>query len=168
MSLPRLRMDSWIISDSHFGHDNIRKHYERPANHDFIIYDNWKKMVGSKDIILHLGDLTVWYGMKQSIWESACADLPGRKWMIKGNHDNRSDEFYEELGFRIVPPFTAKIGIFRIHFSHYPVDEKTDDFDFNFHGHIHNNVKDAKQMEWHRNVSIETMNYRPIEIGDVL
>jgi calcineurin-like phosphoesterase family protein len=168
MSLPRLRMNSYIISDTHLGHDNIRKHCERPENHDFVIYDNWKKIVGPRDIILHLGDLTVWYGMKQAMWEEACKALPGRKWMIKGNHDNRSDEFYEKLGFKIISPFTAKIGIFKIHFSHYPVDEKTEDFDFNFHGHIHNNVKDAKQMEWHRNVSIEMMNYRPVEIGDVL
>jgi calcineurin-like phosphoesterase family protein len=161
-------MNSYVISDTHFGHDNLIKYANRPQNHDFLIYDSWKKIVGPKDIILHLGDLTVWYGMKQAMWEEACKALPGRKWMIKGNHDTRSDEFYTKLGFTIVEPFTAKIGIFKIHFSHYPVDEKTEDFDFNFHGHIHNNVKDAKQMEWHRNISIEMMNYRPTEIGDVL
>jgi calcineurin-like phosphoesterase family protein len=106
--------------------------------------------------------------MKQKMWESACKYLPGRKYLILGNHDNLEEGYYEKLGFKVLPPFIQKIGIFKILFSHYPVEEKSEEWDFNFHGHIHNHVDLGKQMEYHRNCSIEVMNYRPIEIGDVI
>lgn len=172
--MPNIRMNSWIISDTHFGHDNMKKAADRPENHDFIIYDNWLKIVQPRDTIIHLGDLTVWYGMKKRVWESACKDLPGKKYLILGNHDYSSvvnvtdEEYYAALGFKVLPPFIHKIGIFKILFSHYPVDEKEAEWDFNFHGHIHNNEKDSKREEWHRNCSIEMMNYRPVQIGDII
>lgn len=165
-------MNTWLIADTHLGHDNIIKYCDRPANHDFVIVDNWRTMVHPGQLILHLGDVTVWFGMKKKTWESVVKDLPGRKRLILGNHDAGDTEYYEALGFKVLEPFTTRIGVNRIHFSHEPEMVKSEEWDINIHGHLHNNdhrvLPNGDAAPWRRNISIELTNYRPIQIGDAI
>ena len=167
-----LTMNTWIISDTHFGHDNIVEYCDRPKNHDFLIYDNWKRIVGSKDPIFHLGDLTVWYGMKQEPWELLALHLPGKKKLLKGNHDPRSDEEYAALGYTVVEPMVVRVGVHRILFTHEPCLTPSENWDINIHGHVHNNGHRNEGLDelppWCKNVSIEVMNYVPVKLGDIL
>lgn len=169
--MSRFRWNSWCISDTHFGHSTIVKYCNRPTNHDYIIADAWRRMVGPKDLLLHLGDLTVWYGIKQATWEAVAAALPGKKYLIAGNHDERSVDYYAEMGFRVIEPFVAKMGDIRVLFTHEPEYEKRDDWDVNIHGHTHNTDHREKGVPTPShclNASIEHWNYRPVHIGDIL
>jgi calcineurin-like phosphoesterase family protein len=60
-----LKLDSskqgiWFTSDTHFGHNNILKFCKRPWNTveemDEALINNWNAVVGTNDIVFHLGD----------------------------------------------------------------------------------------------------------------
>lgn len=161
-----LTLDTWIISDTHFGHKNIVKYCDRPMEHNDIMEDNWWRLVGDNDDILHLGDLTVWYD-RQDLreWMEVASELPGNKYMLRGNHDPLSDLDYLGYGYTIVPEFAQLFDEGLILFSHYPDDPKTREWDTNIHGHIHNLKSPDKQ---YINVSVKMMNYKPWRLGDVL
>ncbi len=55
-------LDTWIISDTHFGHKNIIKYCDRPLNHNELMIEQWGDLIKWQDNVLHLGDLAVWYG----------------------------------------------------------------------------------------------------------
>jgi calcineurin-like phosphoesterase family protein len=110
--------------------------------------------------------------MKRETWEDVARMLPGRKRLILGNHDTRPVEYYEEMGYKVLEPFVARIGVVRVKFTHEPELIKTDEWDLNVHGHVHNNdhreLPNGDTVDWRRNVSIEMVNYRPIQVGDAL
>ena len=107
--------DTFIISDTHFGHDNIVT-YEpsrttlidldsvsnnidlvNKINHRLV--ENWNNTIGKNDTVLHLGDLA-WGGQdKIKTWAKR---LNGNITLIKGNHDRGSYAFYKELGIDLI------------------------------------------------------------------
>ena len=138
------------------------------------MFDNWAKTVGMSDTILHLGDVA--FGKKQQVyvWAQRIAELPGQKFLIKGNHDHsNSMKIYKGM-FEIVKPFIQEIGDVRFFFSHYPDEFVQDDWDINIHGHIHNNPLrgDFSPMvqldKIYENVSVEVINYTPIRLSSIL
>ena len=168
-----INLDTWLISDTHFGHDNIVK-YEpdhRPVDHDWRIYNNWIKMVGINDPILHLGDLCVWFGRKRKVWLNACYGLPGDKMLVLGNHDEQDGDIYRKLGFWVRKPFIQEVDGIRIFFSHEPAIKKLDTFDINIHGHLHANGHregEGGGESWHRNISVELTDLKPIRLKEVI
>jgi calcineurin-like phosphoesterase family protein len=97
----QLSLDTWIVSDSHFGHRNIGRYCERPDNHFDLMRDLWLDRVAPSDQVLHLGDLAVYCSEDEArFW---CEDLPGRKSLLLGNHDKFGKPFYlKELGFTVL------------------------------------------------------------------
>lgn len=166
--------DAFIISDTHFGHHNIIRYCDRPLNHEDIIIQNWDRVVQPEDTILHLGDVA--FGRPKDIygWAEIIKGLPGRKMLIKGNHDHsRSMKIYKGI-FEVVVPFIQDFSGVRIYFSHYPDHPIKDQWDINVHGHIHNNplmgefspVVDMEKL--YENVSVEVTDYAPIRLSDIL
>ena len=91
-------MNTFLISDTHFGHKNILSFKRndgtslRPAfnsieEHDEFLIDNWNKVVSPTDKIYHLGDVG-FYNVSKLL--EVMSRLNGRKVLIKGNHDNLS------------------------------------------------------------------------------
>lgn len=68
---------------------------------------NWNETVLNKDVVIHLGDFGI--GNKSHI-ASIIKHLNGRKILIKGNHDNWSDDFYRDNGFCYVSKFPIIYG----------------------------------------------------------
>ena len=137
--------------------------------------DNWRKLVQPEDAILHLGDLAVWYGSEQRDWLEMASTLPGKKFMLRGNHDRLKDSEFASYGFTIIPEFIQKIDGKRVLFSHYP-DTTRDGWDINIHGHIHTGEYHLEELpdvtaninrKW-INVSVEVMDYKPIKLGDLI
>lgn len=193
-----LDLDTWVISDTHFGHENIIRFCGRPLDHEDIMVSNWLARVALDDNVLHLGDLT--YRGDRGENQQILNLLPGNKHFVWGNHDKQRESYYAEAGFKQVGKhlgtfiesgntregtyyennidFWGVYGQFaskRVLFSHYP-DIWYLDWDVNVHGHIHNNpyyTRTAALMEDHPkkrwvNVSVEVIDYAPVRLRDLL
>ena len=158
----------WLISDTHFGHVNIYKFYDYDGNKtrkfddieecENLMIENWKSMVGEKDKIYHLGDVAMpRSGLKK------LEGLPGRKILIKGNHDPFDIKDYLKYFEDVVA--SVKIGKFIL--SHYPIhpQEIPEWCSGNIHGHTHSmNVKfpNGEIDPLYINVCVEKTDYAPI------
>lgn len=88
----KIDKNTWIISDTHFEHDNINK-YEtirlKTADEngfssvDEMMFYRWNNTILPNDNVIHLGD----FAMKKL--PECVADLHGKITLIKGNHDGR-------------------------------------------------------------------------------
>lgn len=176
--MDNLTLDTWIISDTHFGHKNIVKYCNRPMEHNDLMLVGWRANVNPEDTVLHLGDLAVWYGAEESYWLKAASALPGNKFMLRGNHDKLKDKVYADLGYTVVPEFIWDWDGKRVLFTHAPAGQEHArqsawaPWDINVHGHIHNNDyhpnDDLFKGRKYINVSVELMDYKPVRLRDIL
>lgn len=155
----------WVISDTHFNHENIIKYCNRPfktsSEMDWAMVENWNKVVKSGDKVYHLGD--VYMKASPGYIRNILSLLNGRKRLILGNHDNGADQN--------LLPFFKKIYLWRhfkdfgLHLSHVPLRKESIFKDcVNIHGHIHNNPSPKGP---YRNVSVEAVDYTPINIEEL-
>lgn len=100
--------ETFIIADTHFGHDNILKH--EPIRKQMLGYspdermvELWNEQVGVADIVLHLGD----FAWKGNSIQTYAPKLHGIKYLIRGNHD-KGVQMYLDNGFTEVIDFKAK------------------------------------------------------------
>ena len=87
--------ETWIISDTHFFHENIGRYCNRPENWQELIIKNWNDLVTPDETILHLGDFALG---KKSHFELLTGILNGKLYLIQGNHDRLSQTFCETHG----------------------------------------------------------------------
>ena len=159
----------WVISDTHFGHENIIQYHNRPfANAELMdecIADNWNSVVSDDDIVYHLGDVYLGASLV------SIGSLKGRKRLILGNHDNGTDQrfkgFEKILSERKFPEWKVLLTHRPVHpdglkqdlFSH---SGKKRDWSYtNVHGHLHTNPSPSGDyvsacVEWH--------DYKPVEL----
>ena len=142
----------WIISDTHFGHKNLRKYMDRPENVDELMLANIKNApYKAGDVLVHLGDVCV-------ASSSACVDYHARlihslpysvhSVLVRGNHDPKTITWYLNAGWdMVVDEFSVNFLGKKILFSHKPVPEHKYSFDFNVHGHFHNAMSDSWEPE---------------------
>lgn len=159
-------MKYFVISDTHFGHENIIQYCNRPfktvEEMDSALIKNWNETVSNKDVVIHLGDFA--FCSKERARE-ICSELNGRKILIKGNHDNWPDEFYKEIGFDYISKYPIiwggtpdNNGFYMM--SHAPLLLSETTPYFNFYGHVHNDPK-FSDTPTSRCVSVERIGYRP-------
>lgn len=163
----------FVVSDTHFGHNNMYKFVEadgfpvrRRADNsamnteegDELMIENWNKTVRDQDIIYHCGD--VYFGQGHVCLHR----LRGRKRLLLGNHDDGKDErlhnaFQKVLLWRMLP----ELGVLLSHTPQHTSNMfKTK---YNFHGHIH---RKGNVSPVHLNVSVEVQDYTPKSIEDLL
>lgn len=94
-------MKRYFIADTHFTEDNIRRYENRPYQ-NVVEMDNrmiscWNKIINEDDMIYILGD----FGADE---HELCIlnQLKGVKYLVKGNHDVKSNEYYRNVGFQEV------------------------------------------------------------------
>ncbi len=84
----------FYTGDSHFGHEGMLTFGNRPfasiAEMDRTLIDLWNSTVGKDDIVYHLGDFAFGLGDAGRV-QSIFKQLNGRKYLVLGNHDVRSD-----------------------------------------------------------------------------
>lgn len=87
---------------------------------------------------------------------------------MRGNHDGKSINFYNNIGLEVVPTQT-KLDEYKIILSHRPLENNQIPNGYiNIHGHIHNAKLDSSfDSSRHICVSVEVINYKPIEIENV-
>lgn len=105
--------NTWMISDTHFGHDAILK-YETCRiesmkvkgfrDHDEWLVYNWNETVSENDLVFHLGD----FAFKK---EEVFYRLNGRIIMLIGNHDIYSLNKYRSFEKRYPEKFKLIEGV---------------------------------------------------------
>lgn len=146
----------YLITDTHLGHENIKHLCDRPNNFNELIIENWKSTVKDNDTVFHLGD-AAW----GDAWLKQLIDLPGKKILVKGNHDQKSTFGLFNSGFDFVcNDFSAKFEGLDILFSHHP--RYFHGHDINIHGHMHNLSREDFSCV-HLPLSLENMGYKLIK-----
>lgn len=171
----------WIISDTHFNHENIIRYAGRPVEHNELMQQSWRKLVRPDETVLHLGDVLMG---RRELWAGMPGWLPGVVSVLSsGNHDEPHKRAFMEFewGWTFVTDFTVSYRGWDVLFSHYPhgtkiavgagdnvtvalvalLPPKT----LNLHGHIHERPSPSS---FHVNVCVEWMNYRPVRTRELL
>lgn len=159
----------WITSDSHFFHENIVKYADRPSDHEEIMIERWARIIPENGVILHLGDLLLGGKSGLTRFEAEVAPrLPGKKYLILGNHDKRSI-YYERLGFTVIKPFSVMYRGYKVSFDHYP-KFLGDGKELHVHGHLHSHPysHDEPTRRGNINCSVEQTEYRPVRATRLL
>ncbi len=132
-----------FCSDLHFGHTNIGK-FRAPAgvvseeeNRNKIIQD-WRSKVTKRDVIYVLGDACF---TMETVGEFAL--LPGKKILIRGNHDLLDTQVYLKY-------FEGVYGLLKYKefwLSHAPIHPDELRGKVNLHGHVHfSSIKDKRYV----------------------
>jgi calcineurin-like phosphoesterase family protein len=161
--------DTWIISDTHFFHENIGKYCNRPENWQELIIKNWNDRVAPGDVILHLGDFALG---KKAHFELLAGILNGKLLLLQGNHDRMSKAFCETNGVTLIKNSIQVIVEQQINvvFSHRPIIPLEDGW-INLHGHIHNvppPIEGSNLGPCHVNMSVEVREYRPYRLREII
>ncbi|MDR0815141.1 MAG: metallophosphoesterase family protein [Bacteroidales bacterium] len=142
-------MNKWLISDTHFFHENIikwecfRTEFSNVEFMNEFIIQQWNDTVNPADTVYHLGDFAL--GTNMEAIENLIKRLNGKIHLILGNHDTpRKVKLYAQL-----LPFVSGCVVLpgkRCCLTHFPVmlDESEAHAMYsrvNIHGHIHEKEK---------------------------
>lgn len=156
-----------IISDTHFGHENVIEYCDRPFDDvtemDLRMVQAWCHNVRTDDPIIHLGDVRHHPdALDEATWLSR---LPGRPLLVRGNHDSPGPNF----PFQVVESCVISHGRYCFYLEHAPVNNPEI---WQIHGHIHNNEPISYPfIHYERkniNVSVEQIDYAPISMDELV
>ena len=159
----------YFISDLHLWHRNIvghkfedkRRKFNRIEDMHSEIISKWNEVVNKTDTVYVLGDIT--FGSKE-MTKNILKGLKGNKIMIRGNHDQKSAQWYMDCGFKEV---WSKPVIYNdnVILSHEPVKWEHILYNdmFNIHGHLHNEKIGGRYI----NVACEWVDYKPKSIKEI-
>ena len=107
----------WVTADTHFGHESISRHCDRPfatvGEMDEVLIRNWNSRIGKNDLVYHLGDFS-W-----KLPETYLNRLNGKVFLIRGNHSHRMSKKHFD-GFEFVKDvYQLKYNGRKFWMSHY-------------------------------------------------
>lgn len=181
-------MNTWFLSDPHFGHDNVIEYCGRPwANEDEMdeaMIGLWNEDVRPGDLIYVGGDFMIDKKApdKKARVAEVLARLNGRKILIFGNHDRRlmSKKKFVEAGFAEAHnELIIEIAGQPVRLHHYPyrrpefvyppgiADRRPiNDGKWLIHGHVHN--KWGRVRENMINISVDVWDFRPVALETIV
>lgn len=148
-----------FAGDLHLGHKNIQKfrtEFDSEEDHETTILSNFLVSVTRRDILYLTGDIA-FNEEKLELLKL----IPGRKILVKGNHD----EFSLAAASGV---FEQIHGITRYKYawvSHCPMHPSELYGKINIHGHVHRKtIEDERYV----NVSLENIGYHPIDYRAIM
>lgn len=154
---------SWLITDTHINHEFMFK-CGRPRDYVEWLRRACCEVVAAQDTIYHLGDVIFYRSHELKPWLDS---IPGRKILVRGNHDKKPNGWYERNGFSFV---ADSIQLGSVVLSHKPIRSLPDGACFNIHGHWHDNDhRRDESYSWyipgcHIKLAIEDTKYRPVNL----
>lgn len=155
---------TFIISDTHFNHENLVNRGIRPKGFEDLIMKNLQMLnLKPTDTLIHLGDFA-WIKDYPRYY-----NLPCKKILVKGNHDRKSYSSYSNKRFDFCcESFSYFYMNKNILFSHKPL-ELNDMYDLNIHGHLHGDL-------WHTGIydnkhyliALETNGYKAENLNNIV
>ncbi|RLG05171.1 MAG: metallophosphoesterase [Thaumarchaeota archaeon] len=158
-----IKLKTWFTADTHFGHENIIKHCNRPfktVDHmDRTLIQLWNSRVKKHDLVIHLGDF-MFRGLRKR--EYYLDQLNGHITFLKGNHDHNNS-----LNTKITS-LVVHISNLDIYCTHKPEDYSSS-YTINLVGHVHNAWKVKKIYNTYLvNVGVDVWDYHPVDINEIL
>jgi calcineurin-like phosphoesterase family protein len=152
----------WFCSDLHFGHKNIQKYrnscVSEEDNRNQIVAD-WEKVVTKRDDVYVLGDACFSMDTIKTF-----QTLPGRKFLIRGNHDTLDTQVYLQV-------FKSVYGLWKYKefwLSHAPIHPQELRGRINLHGHVHyNSVPDKRYFNCCVENLLATVNRSLISLDEI-
>ena len=156
----------YFIADTHFSEENIMRYENRPfadvTEMDQKLLSRWNSIVKKDDEVYVLGDFGA-EGKEKFILNR----LNGKKFLIKGNHDVRSNQYYRDAGFEEIYDHPVIIKDFWI-LSHEPLYVNRNMPYANLFGHVHDSPIIKTYSKQHYCVSVERINYKPISFEEII
>lgn len=166
---------TWVISDTHFGHENIIKYCNRPFKDSYHMNMEmiklWNETVSPEDFVIHDGDFCFGDPGKY------ISQLNGKITVVLGNHDKNLLRFLKtnpQKNIRVVDNLTLHYKSKKIHFNHYPLWQesykhlKVEPYDILLYGHVHNGREDLTPPWNAKNICVERMDYKPQQFEGVV
>ena len=162
-------MAIFFTADTHFGHDAIRKHCDRPFDSvqdmDRALIANWNSRVSPRDTVYHLGDFAFKGNSRLNDYVSK---LNGTIHLVKGNHDPDGDEVLSQLFASVSELCSIKIDGERIVLCHYAMRtwDRSHHGSWHLYGHSHGTLEeDMKSLSF--DVGVDCHNYFPVSFEEV-
>lgn len=167
----------YFTSDSHWGHDNIRKFCNRPFESveemDETLIKNWNEVVPEDGHVFHMGDVS-FRSPEQT--REILDRLNGKIYLIKGNHEKPALDSKCISRFEwIKDTFELRVDIEgkqqSIIMFHYPIDSWNKMFHGSIHlfGHIHSLTTDSGSLTKLRmDVGVDLNNFTPISLKQIM
>ena len=155
----------YLIADTHFGDDAIRRYENRPfetvQEMDEALIRNWNQTVSEEDMVYHVGDFSV-AGREKEYLER----LQGHVILVKGNHDTLRASDYRSMGFEECYDLPVILEQFWI-LSHEPLYVNENMPYANLFGHVHGSPLYRTYSKHHYCVSVERTGYSPISLEEI-
>jgi calcineurin-like phosphoesterase family protein len=158
----------YFTSDWHLGHTNVHKWREekygiKADTIEELLFDNFTQVVRARDVTWFLGDMILAKTEEeQQYYMSRVAALPGRKYLVLGNHD--TDHLAGNISVRkLLEVFDEVYGMVKwkgVWLTHAPIHPAELRGKPNIHGHMHGEIlSDYRYI----NVCPEQTDYRPVQ-----
>jgi len=170
----------FFTSDTHFGHQNIIRYCNRPFHNaeemNAELIHRWQEVVPHDGIVFHLGDFCLG---SPSLWNRILSSLPGRKYLILGNHDMKSTSPIYTKQFELVTQqMIIRVGHQTIILNHYPLLCYCGSYrdEWQLFGHVHSGPVSPGGLDIPRlrmlfplqyDVGVDNNDYRPISFAQV-
>lgn len=160
----------YFSSDWHLGHTNIIKYDKRPfkdvEHMNSSIINNYNSIVTPNDEFYFLGDFCM--GDRKKI-DSYMEQLNGKKFFIKGNHDNGNTiKAYKKYGTYLGNMAEIKVGTQSIILCHYAMKmwNRCHHGTYHLYGHSHGSLPDdPNSLSF--DCGINSWDYKPISFEEV-
>jgi calcineurin-like phosphoesterase family protein len=173
---------NYYISDLHLGHANIIKYCSRPfvsvEEMNETLIKNWQSVVTEKDTVYIIGDLIFRSGEAP---ESYLRKLPGKKILVKGNHDDSwlkkpgIANFFEEIcDIKVIKDRVNDTSV-KLTLSHFPLVEwhSSQHGGICLYGHVHNSMLEPtfsilQSLPNSYNVGADILGFTPQPLSEVI
>ena len=192
---------NYFVSDYHFFHRNIfdyepiRKQFDESIilSYEKEMIKRYNQKVKEEDTVYFVGDIFCGFNQFKKAFnlskpekdysKAILEKMNGKKILIRGNHDHKSDNWYKDLGFKEVE-YIIEMDNFLI--CHYPLCEKywnkpfikkeqremwkefieyfENSKKYCIHGHTHSRESGCRR---HFNVSVDVNNFEPVSESDI-
>jgi len=169
-------MTTFFTADSHFQHGNIIRYCSRPfasiKEMDDALFRNWTAVVQPDDTVYHLGDVA--FGDAERALPRLRA-LPGKKYLVPGNHDMPGTLAILSEVFKILPalteisvPVTRTSKHVRLALCHYAMKVWNNSHQggrIMLHGHSHGRLPGSNLS---LDVGVDVWSFYPASLEDIL
>lgn len=157
----------YVTSDWHLGHSGITKRFRTQfgsdRHHDEVILQNAADVLTKRDVVLMLGDMSFTVEGLERIGE-----LPGRKILIRGNHDTAAMAHYNSVFEEVHGAYRYK-NCFLTHIPIHPMELYRG---YNVHGHCHRGgpyeLQKGEDYKSYYNAILEFNDYKMVDMQHVL